>query len=302
MATANLIIEVPPAIEPISLALAKNHCRVTLATDDELFGVFIAAARDLVENYTGRSFVNKGFRQEHDAFPYQVNSAQHLRNQRRNLSNSQWDYSQMIKLQRAPLVSVRYIKYTKTDGTIGTLYPALNAWQGETVYSVGSVVKDPNGNAQICTTATPPTSDNPMVAASSGSDEPAWATSNVTGAHSNGTADDEDLVWTYQGPAPSGDFVVDLGDEPPRLFPNPGQFWPPVLTVSRAVRIHFTAGYGNAALAMFPAPAKLAMLMCVGNWNENRETVTPDDMKVIPNHFEDLLYTIKIEDYDPTPG
>jgi uncharacterized phiE125 gp8 family phage protein len=60
-----------PAVEPVTLAEAKNHLRLDadLTTDDTLVTMLIAAARRYAESYTGRSFVAQGWRLVADAFP-----------------------------------------------------------------------------------------------------------------------------------------------------------------------------------------------------------------------------------------
>ena len=42
---------------------------------------------------------------------------------------------------------------------------------------------------------------------------------------------------------PDRDFVLDRISEPPRIFPLPGEYWPPDLYVANALEIDFTAGY-----------------------------------------------------------
>lgn len=39
------------------------------------------------------------------------------------------------------------------------------------------------------------------------------------------------------------DFVLDRITEPPRIFPQPGQYWPPSLYVANSLQVNFTAGY-----------------------------------------------------------
>lgn len=303
---ASLQVEVPPLVEPVSLATAKAHLRVSITNDDTLIGVYIQAARELVETYLARSLVNKGYRQSHDFFPYfsdrsQTMTAPAYYASSPRYATTQWNYSQMIKLQVSPLVSVESIEYVKTDGTIGILLPALQPWRALTQFTIGNVVQDSNGNAQKATTVTPSGIDG---SGKSGATVPGWATA------LNGTTTDGDITWTCQGAAPLGDFVVDTYAEPGRLFPIPGKNWPATLNTPNAVRIHFTAGYGNispqapsgAATSAFPAVAKLAILQAVANWYENRENVTDATMKEIPFHFEALLWSIRVLDMAPTPG
>lgn len=66
-----LIQTVPPAIEPVTLADAKNHLRLDadLTADDTLVSMLIGAARRYAESYTGRSFITQGWQLVLDAFP-----------------------------------------------------------------------------------------------------------------------------------------------------------------------------------------------------------------------------------------
>jgi hypothetical protein len=114
---AAIQIETPPAAEPVTLAEAKDHCRVTFADDDSLITSYIQAARETVEAFLGRSLVSKGYRQSLDSFPYYTDT---MLSQMAyppsyyslpRYSTTLWNYSQMIKLFRAPLVNVPQLSY-----------------------------------------------------------------------------------------------------------------------------------------------------------------------------------------------
>jgi hypothetical protein len=297
--TASLQVEIAPALEPVSLTLTKKHLRVTTCEDDDLIGVYIMAARELAEVYTSRSFITKGYRQDFDSFPYFIDAAQTTQAYPPSYASlpryatTQWNYSQMIKLYVSPLIAVSRIEYLTPAGEWLELLPALFPWFPEEEYVVGDQIQDVNGNTQTVTAATPDSEDG---TSSSGTSTPAWS------ATEGQTTQDDALVWTCGPPAPAGDFLVDADSEPPRLFPNPGQTWPAVQYAPHAVRIHFTAGYGNTPASPIPGTVKVAVLMSVANFYENRENVTAADMKVIPNHFEDLLWSIRVIDLAPTPG
>ncbi len=59
----------PPANEPITLADAKNHCRIDVSTDDAAVTSMIVAAREMVENDTGRRIVTQTWDMYLDRFP-----------------------------------------------------------------------------------------------------------------------------------------------------------------------------------------------------------------------------------------
>ncbi len=67
---ASLIVESPPANEPVTLVEAKSFLRVEIPNDDALIAGLIIAAREVCENFTDRSFCIKGYRQSLDSFPY----------------------------------------------------------------------------------------------------------------------------------------------------------------------------------------------------------------------------------------
>lgn len=64
-----LILVIPPAEEPISLAEAKLHLRVDFAEDDALIAALITAARQAAETITGRQLVTARWKMTLDSFP-----------------------------------------------------------------------------------------------------------------------------------------------------------------------------------------------------------------------------------------
>jgi|ERR1039458_669798 hypothetical protein len=114
------------------------------------------------------------------------------------------------------------------------------------------------------------------------------------------------------------DFLLDNIWEPARIFPMPGQMWPPCLYVPNAVRIRFTAGFGDA-LSVDPAPVdgeipqgcgsqpmpsrvQVAILQLVSHWYENREAAMAGGMKEMPNHVQMLLWSMRVMDMAPSRG
>lgn len=120
------------------------------------------------------------------------------------------------------------------------------------------------------------------------------------------------------------DFVVDRITEYGRVFPLPGQFWPPDLYVANSVEITFTAGYDpNPAAAAdthtvsanppnqqpdsvvvlaVPQVIKTAILILVSHWYANREPVTAGQAGQIPFHVEQLLNAYSVIDFAPSRG
>lgn len=89
-----------------------------------------------------------------------------------------------------------------------------------------------------------------------------------------------------------GDYQVDLFSEPARIWPSVDFSWPSTVGNPNAVRIEFTAGYGDDGAsggspadtaANVPQIAKQAILMIVAHWYANRETViVGQEAKEIP--------------------
>lgn len=67
------------------------------------------------------------------------------------------------------------------------------------------------------------------------------------------------------------DFEVDTDAEPGRIVPWYGEVWPSTRQRTKAVQLTYVAGYASAATV--PEPTKQAILLLVGHWYENRESV-----------------------------
>jgi hypothetical protein len=316
-------VETKPKCEPVSLADMKTFLRITDTDQDSIIARLISAAREYCETFTGRAFINTGFKQVLDSFPYftdTVASGQAYPPAYYSLprySTTLWNYSQMMKLLRSPLAAVDHIMYVSgTDGRPKALTLSNMSWYPLTDFASGAKVVDSNGKVQTCTTA-----------GKSGKTEPTWATA------TNGTTPDgSTLIWTNSGVVdPGSDFVADDVSEPPRIFPRAGQYWPACLYVPNAVEIHFTAGYNDdaaiaAAVATFsntsPAPNQqeiatyeaglrqadvpevitTAIFEFVSHWYEHREAITSENLKEAPKTVDMLLWSERVLDMAPTRG
>src|SRR3546814_5094770 len=89
-----LVTGVQTCALPISLALAKAHCRIDPSdTDhDEVLATYIQAAREWVEDFTGLVLVSRPFTKAVEAF------------------------GSYVQLDRRPVTAVESIAYLDTDG------------------------------------------------------------------------------------------------------------------------------------------------------------------------------------------
>lgn len=62
----------PPAVEPVTLAEAKQHCRVDTTNDDAYIGSLITAAREWCEAYCDETYVHTQYRMTLDSFPTEI--------------------------------------------------------------------------------------------------------------------------------------------------------------------------------------------------------------------------------------
>src|SRR5579859_4472 len=301
---AGLIIEAPPKVEPVLLDDMKNFLRVDISDDDAMIEGMITAAREMCESFTRRSFVQKGYKQVLDSFPYFVDTVMSQLAYPPSYyslprySTTLWNYSQMIKLFRPPLVSVNRITYVSAGSQQKQdMLPIAPPWSPDTAYTAGQQITDPNDNVQQCTT--PGTTFRTI------------PNNFATRAGGTTTEQGSTIVWTNQGPNPAdlsgtssyGLFLYDAVSEPGRVFPGPpGQFWPSVLYIPNAVEIHFKIGY-SADSGLVPQRAKLAIKQLVNHWYENRDFVLPGSAPTeLPWHVKAILWSLRIEDYQPTRG
>lgn len=100
-----------PAEEPVTLAEAKAHCRITTTNEDYLVNTWLIAARRHAETITRRRFITQTWDWGMDAFPYAYGYRDGLVGK--------------IELPGAPLQSVTSISYVDTAGSTQTLSSLL---------------------------------------------------------------------------------------------------------------------------------------------------------------------------------
>lgn len=94
-----LTLVTPPTGEPLALSVAKAHLRVDSDDEDVLITGYIQAAREYVERATGRALYTQTWDYTVDDFPY----------------------PDPIRLPRAPIQSISYLKYYDSGGVLSTL-------------------------------------------------------------------------------------------------------------------------------------------------------------------------------------
>jgi len=92
-------VDTAPTKQPVTTAEAKAQCRITTSDEDTQFDAWIAAARDLVEGWTGRTFYQTTRKLHLDCFPGRG----------------------VLLIPYSPLLAVSSISYVDTDGNSQTL-------------------------------------------------------------------------------------------------------------------------------------------------------------------------------------
>lgn len=112
----NYTLLVPPAIEPVSISLAKKQLRVDISDDDFLIETYISVAREYCEEYTNRAFYPQTWQLSLDSFPYGDYRSTVPIDQR-----SPWNYSAYwsdlaIRLPKPMCIGVTSLTYVDGDG------------------------------------------------------------------------------------------------------------------------------------------------------------------------------------------
>lgn len=94
------VLKTAPTTEPLTLAEAKLHLRVTASDENSLIELLIAVARMRIEEHTNRALITQTWQLFLDAFP---------------------DDDEEIEIVPTPLISITSIGYTDEDGAAQTL-------------------------------------------------------------------------------------------------------------------------------------------------------------------------------------
>lgn len=108
------------ATEPVTLSEAKTHMRVSHSDEDTLISGLITAARQWVEHFTGRSFIDQTWRLTLDAFPGHGASSLPL-TEHTAIHHYDGATGNDLLLPRPPLQQVDSVSFTREDDTTGTV-------------------------------------------------------------------------------------------------------------------------------------------------------------------------------------
>ncbi|MCH8851207.1 MAG: phage head-tail connector protein [Planctomycetes bacterium] len=262
-----------PAEEPVTTAEAKSWMNVDISSDDTMIASMVAAARLQAELYTGRTFVATQWQVVYDDFP---------------------DARDPILLPKPPLLFVKQIKYTDTDGVTQTWGDRImEARVTPATVENTDVFKILVGGVEIASfTATDGTVANVTAGL-----ETAWNTSThdfvsgitaadqttylelkgatgqgfvvTTSTTDGGGADAQTLTVTVTQDE-STLYTIDDISEPARIEPATTQSYKSTQDDVNAVQIDLLSGYGAASDV--PENAKSAIKMMVADAYEHRES------------------------------
>jgi hypothetical protein len=123
-----------PEIEPVSLEYLRKRLRLpdSYTGEDDVLGSLITGARLDAERLSGLMLAQRTFTQVMDSFPFYTDTIQSQLAYPPSYyslprySTTLWNYSQMIKLARAPLISVDKLTYVGSDGNTAMLVAATD--------------------------------------------------------------------------------------------------------------------------------------------------------------------------------
>jgi len=264
---ASIKVKTPPFCEPVSLAEAKTHCRVTIADDDALLASLIAAARSACEEFCGQRFINTELIMYLDSFFVGPSSGRYYSAALPWMACGSADYSQMIRLLYSPLVAVSKIRYAGSDNLYHDLLPCPD---NSDASPAGAV--DLTDDFIIDRRSEPP-----RIFPAPGTSWPVtgYVPQAVAIHHIVGYNDDASIAAAVAGYAGGS--------------PVPSQ--PAIDDYEATLR-----------QADVPATIKTAILLMVANWYENREAATPLDLKKVPSGIEMLLWQERVIDFNPIAG
>lgn len=121
-----LTVTAPPAVEPVSVDLAKAHARIDGVSDDDLVALYLATARQLAEAFLGRALITQTLQWtlRPDPPPYGgggIVAGSWLS------GGTVWGstLSRPLELPRSPVQSVSSVVVTDANGANTTIDPTI---------------------------------------------------------------------------------------------------------------------------------------------------------------------------------
>jgi uncharacterized phiE125 gp8 family phage protein len=105
-----LQVTAPPAVEPATIELVRQHCRIDSSADDNLLASYLTAARVMAEGYLSRALITQ-------TLLWTVRPSSMLRPEQSRL----W---RPLRLPRAPVQSVVSVSMMDDLGNATTILPA----------------------------------------------------------------------------------------------------------------------------------------------------------------------------------
>ena len=103
--------------------------------------------------------------------------------------------------------------------------------------------------------------------------------------------DSDDSLQTLAGTV----YLLDEVSQPARIGLKPNQSYPNIANRINAIEVKYTVGYGTAASSV-PEAIRQAVLITIGNWYENRQTVITGRIATeLPLSSQYLLNQYKIQ-------
>lgn len=138
----SLVETMPPGAEPLTLAEAKLHLRITQDHEDALVSELITQARQMCENYTGLALITRSYSLYIDSWP---GSSANVWWDGIREGASVHDDASVLVLPKPPLLSVTKIN-TYDDNNVATEFSAVNYYV-DTMGRPGRIVLKQGVNA-----------------------------------------------------------------------------------------------------------------------------------------------------------
>ena len=278
-----LTILTAPALEPVTLSEARLHCRVDSTDENALLTALIVAAREHVENLTGRALITRtylllaaanGYAVELPMPPFVALSSVQTVDELRDAEFASAAFGALpnglVTVTNAVAGVVGNGKTVTRVAGVGVGVPLSVAFATPaitvTLGTDGAGAPDPTKNTSLLVAAA-------LTASAAG----VTATASGSGA----------TVVTPGGPSTLAGGFGTLATVAATAYDLSTLSIVPTVTVSelpsgaQTLRVEYSAGYGDAA-ADVPQALRQAILLLVGHWYAQREAAATANMAEVP--------------------